>query len=179
MRGIALATSLASLLMLAIPAAQAQQRGAPAGARPSQLGAFQAWTAATHMEGGQKVCYAFTRARNIEGVPGREQNNVMLVVTHRPGSRDQVAFRVGYSFARNAEAKLFVGSSELPFYTSGDTAFARDGRAVVAALRGGREALGRSPGPNGRGQATDTFGLNGFTAAYEAISRECPASARR
>ena len=174
MRGLA----LASLLMLAIPAAQAQQRGAPA-ARPNQLGAFQAWTAATHTEGGQKVCYAFTRARSIEGVPGRQQNNVMIVVTHRPGSRDQVAFRVGYSFARNAESKLFVGSSELPFYTSGDTAFARDGRAVVAALRSGREALGRSPGPNGRGQATDTFGLNGFTAAYEAISRECPASARR
>ena len=177
MRGLA----FASLLMLAIPAAQAQQRSAPAStaARPSQLGTFQAWTAATHMEGGQKVCYAFTRARSIEGVPGREQNNVMLVVTHRPGSRDQVAFRVGYSFARNAEAKLFVGSSELPFYTSADTAFARDGRAVVAALRGGREALGRGPGPNGRGQATDTFGLNGFTQAYEAISRECPPPARR
>jgi hypothetical protein len=172
MRGLA----LASLLMLAVPAAQAQQRSAPA-ARPAQLGSFQAWTAATHTEGGQKVCYAFTRARSIEGVPGREQNNIMLVVTHRPGSRDQVAFRVGYSFARNAEAKLFVGSSELPFYTSGDTAFARDGRAVVAALRGGREALGRSPGPNGRGQATDTFGLAGFSQAYEAISRECPPAA--
>ncbi len=175
MRGLALAL----LLTLAIPAAQAQQRSAPAAAaRPAQLGVFQAWTAATHVEGGQKVCYAFTRARSIEGVPGREQNNVMLVVTHRPGSRDQVAFRVGYAFARNAEARLFVGSSELPFYTSGDTAFARDGRAVVAALRGGREALGRGPGPNGRGQATDTFGLNGFTQAYDAISRECPAPRR-
>jgi hypothetical protein len=169
MRGLA----LASLLMLAIPAAQAQQRAAP-GAQPSQIGVFQAWTAATHIEGGQKVCYAFTRARSMEGVAAREQNSVMLVVTHRPGSRDLVAFRVGYTYARNAEAKLFVGSGEFPFYTSGGTAFARDGRAVVAALRGGREALGRGPGPNGRGQATDTFGLGGFTQAYDAISRECP-----
>jgi len=174
MRGLA----LASLLMLAVPAAQAQQRAAPS-AQPSPLGVFQAWTAATHVEGGQKVCYAFTRARSMEGVAGRDQNNVMLVVTHRSGSRDLVAFRVGYTFARNAEAKLFVGSNEFPFYTSGNAAFARDGRGVVNALRGGREALGRSPGPNGRGQATDTFGLNGFTAAYEAISRECPTSARR
>ncbi|MBS7810005.1 invasion associated locus B family protein [Roseococcus pinisoli] len=173
MRGLA----LASLLILAAPAAQAQ-RSAPTAARPAQLGSFQAWTAATHVEGNAKVCYAFTRARTIEGVPGRERNNVMLVVTHRAGSRDQVAFRVGYAFPRNAEAKLFVGATELPFYTSGDTAFARDGRAVVAALRGGREALGRGPGPNGRGQATDTFGLNGFTAAYDAISRECPAPRR-
>lgn len=170
MRGLA----LASLLILAVPAAQAQRSAA----RPAQLGTFQAWTAATHVEGGAKVCYAFTRARNIEGVPGRDRNNVMLVVTHRAGSRDQVAFRVGYAFPRNAEAKLFVGATELPFYTSGDTAFARDGRAVVGALRSGREALGRGPGPNGRGQAADTFGLNGFTAAYEAISRECPAGRR-
>jgi len=174
MRGLALAL----LLLLAVPAAQAQpSRGA--GSRPAQLGVFQAWTAATHTEGGHKVCYAFTRARSIEGVPGREQNNVMLVVTHRPGSRDQVAFRAGYAYARNAESRIFVGSNEFPFYTSGDTAFARDGRAVVAALRAGREALGRGPGPNGRGQATDTFGLNGFTAAYDAISRECPPAARR
>ena len=62
----------------------------------------------------------------------------------------------------------------MPFFTAGDTAFARDGRAVVTALRGGREALHRGPGPNGRGQATDTFALAGFVQAYEAISRECP-----
>ncbi|MDB5416322.1 MAG: hypothetical protein JWR10_4657 [Rubritepida sp.] len=177
MRGLA----LASLLLLATPAAEAQQanRASPpaAAARPSRLGEFQSWTAASHVESGQKVCYAFTRARTIDGVSGREANNVMLVVTHRPGSRDQVAFRVAYSYARGAEAKLFVGQGEQAFFTSGDTAFARDGRAVVAALRGGREALARGPGPNGRGQATDTFGLAGFGQAYDAISRECPPAA--
>jgi len=162
-------------LFLAIPPAQAQQR-APA---PARLGEFQAWTAASHLESGQKICYAFTRARATDGVPGREANNVMLLVTHRPNGRDQVAVRAAYSFARNAETKLFVGQGDLAFFTAGDTAFARDGRAVVAALRGGREALHRGPGPNGRGQATDTFALAGFTQAYEAISRECPAPARR
>ena len=30
----------------------------------------------------------------------------------------------------------------------------------------------------GRGNATDTFGLSGFSAAYEAISQECPAGRR-
>ncbi|WP_424814242.1 hypothetical protein [Roseococcus sp. YIM B11640] len=176
MRGLV----LASLLTLVIPVAQAQQRAPAAAARPapSRLGEFQAWTAASHMEGGQKVCYAFTRARSIDGVPGREAGNVMLMVTHRPGGRDQVAFRASYPYARNAASKLFVGQSEFEFYTSGETSFARDGRAVVAALRNGREALARGPGPNGRGQATDTFGLNGFAQAYDAISRECPAPRR-
>lgn len=175
------ALALSALLLVMTPLAEAQQANrAPANApRPSRLGEYQSWTAVAHTESGQKVCYAFTRARSMDGVPGRDANNVMLLVTHRPGSRDQVAVRAAYSFARGAETKLFIGQGEFPFFTAADTAFARDGRAVVAALRGGREALHRGPGPNGRGQATDTFALAGFTQAYDAINRECPAPARR
>lgn len=176
------ALALASLILLAVPSAQAQPQGraaAPANQGPTSLGEFQSWTAASHAENGQKVCYAFSRARSAEGVPGRAAGNVMLLVTHRPGSRDQVAIRAAYGFARNTETKLTVGPAELPFFTAGETAFARDGRAVVAAMRGGREAVSRGAGPNGRGQATDTFTLAGFSAAYDAISRECPAVARR
>lgn len=173
------ALALASIILLAAIPAHAQNRAAAPASGPSSLGEFQSWTAVAHAENGQKVCYAFTRARSAEGVPGRAASNVMLLVTHRPGSRDQVAVRAGYGFARNAETKLTVGTTELPFFTAGETAFARDGRAVVAALRGGREAVSRGPGPNGRGQATDSFPLAGFSAAYEAISRECPVAPRR
>lgn len=169
---------IAAALLLAMPAVAQQARPSQT-ARPTRMGEFQAWTAATHQENGQKICYAFTRARSAEGVPGREANNVLLLITHRPGGRDQVAARVGYPYARGAEPKLVVGSNELPFYVSADTAFARDGRAVVAALRNGREATLRGPGPNGRGQAADVFPLAGFTSAYDAISRECPARATR
>lgn len=164
---------LAAMVLAAAPAA-AQQ-----GSRPTRLGDFQSWTAVTHTEAGQRVCYAFTRARSIDGVPGRMAPNVMLLVTHRTDQRDQVAVRPGYTFARGAEAALVVGNASLPFFTANDTAFARDGAAVVAALRGGKEALSRGPGPNNRGVSADVFPLQGFTAAYAAITRACPAAARR
>jgi hypothetical protein len=48
----------------------------------------------------------------------------------------------------------------------------------VAAFRGGATAVSRGPRAGGRGTATDTFSLTGFTAAYEAISQECPAARR-
>ncbi len=160
------------------PAAQAaaQQQQAP-----QKIGEFQSWTAATHAEGGQKVCYAFTRATRSEGVPNRAPNNVLLVVTHRPKGRDQVVLQAGYAYPRNADGgnpvQVSVGGANLGFYTSGNSAFARDNRAALAALRNGREAVARGPLPNGgRGQATDTFPLAGFSAALDAISRECPAS---
>jgi len=155
--------------------------GAAAQGGPQRIGEFQAWTAATHAEGGQKVCYAFTRATRSEGVPNRAPGDVLLVVTHRPKGRDQVALQSGYSYPRNADGgnpvQVSVGGAKLGFYTAGGSAFARDNKAALAALRNGREAVARGPLPNGgRGQASDSFSLAGFGAALDAISRECPAS---
>ena len=124
----------------------------PAGAQPvahaRKLGEFQAWIAATHGQGTDKICYAFTRARSIEGVPGRSANNVLLMVTHRRQGRDQVAVQSGYAYARNAEVPVTVGDATLSFYGAQQSAFARDNRAAVAAFRAGREAVVRGPGPN-------------------------------
>ena len=160
-----------------VAAQQAQQQP------PQRIGEFQSWTAASQAEGGQKVCYAFTRATRSEGVPNRAANTVLLVVTHRPKERDQVALQAGYAYPRNAEAgdpvQVSVGGRNVGFFTSGSSAFARDGKAAVAAMRNGREAVARGPLPNGgggRGQASDTFSLAGFGAAHDAISRECPAT---
>jgi invasion protein IalB len=151
-----------------VPALAQQQQG------PRRLGDFRDWTAAVHTEAGQKVCYAFTRASQTD--PRRD--NVILTVTHRAQGRDQVALSAGYSYPRNAEVTVAVGQTQLAFYTSGASAFARDGRAAVAAFRGGATASARGPRSGGRGNATDSFSLTGFTAAYDAISQECAAGRR-
>ena len=172
------ATALPLLACLLWPLAEASAQQ-----NPQKIGDFQSWTAATHAEGGQKVCYAFTRATRSEGVPNRAPNDVLLVVTHRPKGRDQVALQAGYAYPRNSggggdPVQVSVGGTNIGFYTSGSSAFARDNKAALAALRNGREALARGPLPNGgRGQVSDSFSLAGFSAALDAISRECPASA--
>ena len=140
--------------------------------RPQKLGEFQSWTAATYAEGGQKTCYAFARPSRSE--PARQ--GVLLTVTHRHNARDTVTISAGYAFPRNAEATVSVGGTELPFYTSGSTAAARDGAAAVRAFRNGRDAVMKAPGANGKGTASDSFPLAGFGAAYDAISKECPAA---
>lgn len=161
----------APLAVVASPSsAQAQQP------RPQALGSFQDWTAATLGSGAQKVCYAFSRASKSEGAGNRQ--NVMLTVTHRPQGRDQVALRPGYSYAPKAEVEVAIGGTALDFYTAQENAFAREGSRAVSAFRGGATAVAKGPGPGGRGTATDTFSLSGFTAAYEAISKECPAGRR-
>jgi invasion protein IalB len=171
-----LARVILSLAMLSLAAppvvAQAQKPPAkPAG--PKQIGKFGDWTAATYQEGGSTVCYAFVRAKtSVPAVAGRGQ--VVLSVTQRASGRDAVAIDAGFSFAANATVGVQVDQSGLDsFYTAQRNAFARDGKAAVAAFQRGTLATARSPGPKDT-QVTDTFSLSGFSDAYKAIGKECP-----
>ena len=86
----------------------------------------------------------------------------------------QVAIEAGFTYPQNAAVTMQVDQAGLDFYTSQRNAFARDGKAVVGAFEKGNRAIARSPGPNGQ-QVTDTFSLKGFSAAYQAITKACPA----
>jgi hypothetical protein len=153
------------------PAKPGPTHPAPAAAGPKQIGVFEDWTAATHLESGQTVCYAFTRAQtSVPKLPGRGQ--VIVTVTERSSLRDTVAIDAGFNYAANAAVTVQVDQTGLEFYTSGRDAFARDGKASVAAFAKGSRAIARSPGTK---EVTDTFSLKGFSAAYAAIVKACPA----
>lgn len=172
---------LATPLNAAMPRpAAAQSRPAHTAARPTarpanaakSIGKFDDWQAATHTEAGQAVCYAFTRVQSsAPAVPGR--GDVVLTVTQRPSGRDAVAISAGFAYAANSEVQMAVDKTELPFYTSGRSAFARDGHAAIALFDKARQAVAKSPGPKNTA-VTDTFSLRGFGPAYAAINRACP-----
>jgi hypothetical protein len=153
--------------------AQAQAPAQAGG--PVSIGRFDDWEAATLTERGQKVCYAFTRAA-ASNPRVDNRGEVVLVLTHRGRSRDEVAIRAGYTFPANAEPAGTVeasgGNISLAFFTAGDAAFARDRAAAVAAFERGRSLRLSGPGPRG-GAVTDIFSLRGFTAARRAIGEAC------
>ena len=144
----------------------------PAPLAPHAIGKFDDWTAVTHQEAGQTVCYAFTRAATSAPLlPGR--GDVVLTVTQRPGGiRDAVAISAGFAYSPNSEVSLQIDGATLPFYTSQRSAFAKDGHATVSAFEHGRQAVAKSPGPRA-GSVTDTFNLRGFSPAYAAINKAC------
>ena len=168
---------LALSLACAAAAAQVRQhRPAPSAkpAPPKELGQFEDWLAATHEESGQTVCYAFVRAKNSAPVLAN-RGPVVLTVTERPAGRDAVAIAAGYTFPKGAAVTVQVDTTGLDFYTAGSDAFARDGKAAVAAFQKGEQALARAPGPREHQVVADTFSLRGFTAAYAEINKACPA----
>ena len=166
----------ALLLPLAAVAAEPGAKRPPDRAdTPQPLGTFEAWTAATHHEADQLVCYAFTRVHGSSAkLAGR--GDVILSVTERPSGRDAVALSAGYAYPPSAEARLQVEKASFVLYTSQRSAFARDGHAVVAALlrSHAREIQTHAPAPRHM-QVTDQFSLRGFAQAYAAITKACPA----
>jgi len=159
--------------VIALPAAAQTSKPATKPAGPKQLGKFGDWTAATHQEAGGTVCYAFVRAQSSSpSLQGRGE--VVLTVTQRTSGRDAVAIAAGYAYPANAAVAVQVDQTGLDFYTAQRNAFARDGKAAVAAFQRGSRAIARAPGPRS-GQVTDTFSLAGFSDAYKAIVKECPA----
>jgi len=148
------------------PPAHAAVRG------PTAIGTFGDWIAATYEQAGHTVCYAFTRAQSsTPSLPHR--GDIVLTVTQRPDQRDGVAIEAGFDFTPKAAVTVQVDRTGLDFYTAEHNAFARDGKAAVAAFHRGARAIARSPGTHGR-QVTDTFSLKGFSAAYAAIVKACP-----
>jgi invasion protein IalB len=164
-------------VVLALPAVAETRKPAPSAhpataSGPKSIGKFDDWTAATHQESGQTVCYAFTRAQSSAPVlSGR--GAVILTVTERASGRDAVAIEAGFPYAANAAVTVQVDQAGLEFYTAQRAAFARDGKNAVSALHKGSRAIARSPGPKDAA-VTDTFSLKGFAPAYAAIVKACP-----
>jgi hypothetical protein len=132
------------------------------------LGKYGDWIAATYQQGGQTVCYAFTRARGV----GQEASASapLLTITERPSSRDEVAITGGPAYPKDASVMLQAGSAGIEMYAAGHDAFARDPKAAVAGLRRSGQAVLRT-----QSHGADTFSLQGFAQAYEAIVKACPA----
>jgi hypothetical protein len=143
---------------------------------PRRIGDYGHWTAAMQQDRGRKLCYAFTGATRMS----HPRSDVRLMVTRGQHGGDEVALTAGYRYPRHPRVSVTVGRTVLPFEAESTAAFARNGQAAIAAFRRGNEAVARGPRRAGRtGTVTDRFSLRGFTAAYNAIRRECPPLARR
>ena len=79
-------------------------------------------------------------------LPGRGE--VVLTVTERTTARDTVAIEAGFDYPKDAAVTVQVDQTGLDFYTRERDAYARDGKAAVAAFQ--NAASGQSLARRGR-----------------------------
>ncbi|MGC9269586.1 invasion associated locus B family protein [Acidiphilium sp.] len=145
----------------------------PATNAPKPLGVFKSWTAATYGTGPDKACYAFALSTPPKG---SKATPAMLTVTERAAFRDEISLSQGITYTKDAKVSLAVGGTSLKFFTKDNMAYAMKGAATTKAFLGGSTVTATASAPNAK-PVTDTFGLDGFSDAYKAIQKACPASA--
>ena len=106
-----------------------------------------------------------------------KRGDIYVVVTHRPNEKsyDVVNVNAGYPYKRSTEAELKIGAKTFSLFTDGDKAWATtpaEDKAIVEAMKRGSRMIVN--GTSAKGTKTkDTYSLNGFSAAYKAISNKC------
>jgi invasion protein IalB len=169
MRVLVLFAVLASLPAVAEPARPAAHHpGAP-----RFVSASGQWLLATRAEGDATTCFVFTRAEaSSQHLVGR--GDVVLSVTRRPKRHDVVALSAGFMLSGHEDATLQAGGTKMLFYIAGRSAFARDNAAAIATFGHESSVTAKLAGPKGI-SATDHFSLKGFSGAYAAMEKACPA----
>lgn len=144
----------------------------------AELGTFGAWYALTTGEGGEKLCYAISGPQvSLGKIPGRGEVGIM--VTHLDGGtvKDQVSVALGYEPSKSKPTKVKVdknGNFNMRL-AEGDRVWIREAsldRKLVSQMRRGDNLI--VTGLSSKGIASqDTFSLEGFAKAYDAISQAC------
>ncbi len=147
-----------------------------AGPDPRSLGTFKDWNAYTWVEGGQKVCYMLSRP--TKSLPTNvNRGDIYMMVTYRPKSRakEEVSHVTGYTYKNKSVVDVTIDKRKFKLATDNDVAWIAEGESdatFIKAMRGGSRMTVK--GTSSRGTlTTDTYSLQGFTAAHKQIRKSC------
>ena len=140
------------------------------------LGVHGKWTAYSFQDNGKLVCYIATNPVTSTGAY-KNRGEVLAQVTHRPTDKatDVITIVAGYPYKPDSDAAVTIGGKRYDLFTVDARAWARDAKTdkdmVQAFIKANAMTV---KGTSTRGTATtDTFSLQGFTAAYKAIGEAC------
>lgn len=143
---------------------------------PTVLSEHGKWTAYTSDDNGAKTCFMVSKPTRSQG-NYKSRDPVYAFITHWPkdGDTDVVSIVAGYTYQTKSTVELSIGNKNFRLLTKDDRAWARDtqtDRTIVREMIAGNSMVVKGKSQRGT-LTTDTFSLQGFTAAYRAISSAC------
>ncbi|WP_169566104.1 invasion associated locus B family protein [Sneathiella limimaris] len=143
---------------------------------PRALGTFKDWSAYTWVEAGQKVCYMLSRP--LKSLPTNvSRGDIYMMVTYRPKSRskEEVSHVTGYPYKDKSTVDVIIDKRKFKLATDDDVAWVPEGESddkLIKAMRGGSRMTVKGTSSRGT-DTTDTYSLQGFTAAHKQIRKSC------
>lgn len=131
------------------------------------------WESFTYNEKGGKVCYMASQPKKSVGA-AKGRGSVFFTITHRTADKSigVVSVNAGFTYKKDAPVTLEIGGTKVDLYATGDSAWARNDKAVVAALLKAKSAVAHGTPAKGD-PVVDTFSLDGFPKALADINKAC------
>lgn len=134
------------------------------------------WTAYYFVENGQKVCY-MTSTPITDAGNYTKRGDIAAFITHWPSkeSKDVFSYVAGYPYKKNSDVNISIGGSKFSLFTQGEMAWATDmdtDRRLINSIKKGSKMIVKGTSQRGT-LTTDTYSLEGSTAAYNAITKAC------
>lgn len=149
----------------------------PSWAKSAQeIDTYGKWTAYSFVENGQKICYMSSTPITDAG-DYTERGDIAAFITHWPtaDSKDVFSYVAGYPYKKGSDVSINIGSQKFSLFTQGEMAWASDvstDKNLIAAIKQGSRMVIK--GTSSRGTlTTDTYSLEGSSAAYNAITKAC------
>ena len=155
---------------------------AEAFAEQKTIGTYGDWTAFTDKEDGKPLCYIGSAPKKAEGAyTSRGATYVLVSIRPAETPGGVVTVEAGYSYKPDSKVNIDIDGTKFELYTrtrdndkKGDAwAVGDDGdKALIAAMKAGKSMVVK--GTSSRDTlTTDTYSLDGFTSALNAIGEAC------
>ena len=127
-------------------------------------------------EKADEYCYVGSLATETDLPSDKKRGNFYVLVYKNIGNPSTVVqIEAGYSYKVPSDIFISIDKGEYKFYTTEDlptASWTEDDAQVIFAMKKGLEL--KVTGESSRGTVTvDTYTLNGFTAAYNKLTKEC------
>ncbi len=146
-------------------------------ARSELVSEFDKWQFFYYNDGSEKVCFITTKPLLEEG-KYTSRGDVFMTITSRPNDESFDVFSIngGYQYKNGEKITLKIGNTTIDkIFADKDKAWSFESetdKEIIAAMKRGSKAI--LDAVNAQGIATkDTYSLDGFSAAYRAMSSRC------
>jgi invasion protein IalB len=138
---------------------------------------FGDWVLQTSGEGGDRVCYAATVAKQLgSSAENRTESVLYISAWSKDGIKSEISVKLGYPAKAAAGAKITIGAVQFDLFIAGERAYVADATQelkLVDAMKKGSTLTVESTSATGA-KVTDTYSLNGIKQALQAQATACP-----
>ena len=121
------------------------------------------------------IDYCFIQSAPLKTlIPSGKSRSEHYILVYRMNKNPDLIIQItaGFNYKSSDSINVKIDKTEYSFCSDGDTAWAKDDKKVIYAMKKGLDFITTAVSSRGT-EVTDIYSLKGFTAAINKLSKDC------